>query len=119
MTGKESKGTLKSVEKALQILEAFSINNPELSAAELEEKLSLPKVSIYRFLRVLQKRGFIMQNSQTREYRLGIKVFELWSQLWVLMRLSIIIKYHKSVVYPNGWPVSPAITNNVSSTIAI
>ena len=79
MTGKESKGTLKSVEKALQILEAFSINIPELSAGELEEKLSLPKVSIYRFLRVLLKRGFIMQDSQTRKYRLGIKVFELGS----------------------------------------
>lgn len=79
MTGKESKGTLKSVEKALQVLEAFSINIPELSAGELEEKLSLPKVSIYRFLRVLLKRGFIMQNSQTRKYRLGIKVFELGS----------------------------------------
>ncbi len=79
MKKKKSSETLKSVEKALQILEAFSISHPELSVSELEEKLSLPKVSIYRFLRVLLKRGFIMQNPQTRKYRLGIKVFELGS----------------------------------------
>jgi len=76
---KKSQETLKSVEKALQILETFSIDTPELSVSELEEKLSLPKVSIYRFLRVLLKRGFIVQNPQTRKYRLGIKVFELGS----------------------------------------
>lgn len=76
---KKSSETLKSVDKALQILEAFNISHPELSVSELEEILSLPKVSIYRFLRVLLKKGFIMQNSQTRKYRLGIKVFELGS----------------------------------------
>jgi DNA-binding IclR family transcriptional regulator len=76
---KKSQETLKSVEKALQILEAFNISHPELSVSELEDILSLPRVSIYRFLRVLLKRGFIMQNPQTRKYRLGIKVFELGS----------------------------------------
>lgn len=76
---KKRQETLKSVEKALQILETFTISHSELSVAELEEQLSLPKVSIYRFLRVLLKRGFVMQNPQTRKYRLGIKVFELGS----------------------------------------
>ena len=76
---KKSQETLKSVEKALQILEAFNISHPELSVSELEAMLSLPKVSIYRFLRVLLKRGFITQNPHTRKYRLGIKVFELGS----------------------------------------
>ena len=76
---KKGQETLKSVEKALQILEAFSIRHPELSVAELEKMLSLPKVSVYRFLRVLLRKGFISQNPQTRKYRLGIKVFELGS----------------------------------------
>ncbi|MBD3306259.1 helix-turn-helix domain-containing protein [candidate division KSB3 bacterium] len=71
--------TLKSVEKALQILETFSMRRPELSVVELEEMLPLPKVSIYRFLRILRKRGFISRNPHTRKYRLGIKVFELGS----------------------------------------
>ena len=77
--GKKSSEQLKSVGKALQILEAFNIDRSELSVAELENILSLPKVSIYRFLRILVKRGFIAQNPQTRKYRLGIKVFELGS----------------------------------------
>lgn len=76
--GKSSE-TLKSVEKALHILETFRIDKPELTISELEEELALPRVSIYRFLRILLKRGFLRQNPHTRKYRLGIKVFELGS----------------------------------------
>jgi len=77
----EKKGSeqLKSVGKALQILEAFNINRSELTISDLEEILALPRVSIYRFLRILLQRGFLTQNPQTRKYRLGIKVFELGS----------------------------------------
>jgi len=70
---------LKSVVKALQILEAFTIDAPELSIGDLQEKLSIPRVSIYRFMRILINRGFIRQNPHTRRYSLGIKVFELGS----------------------------------------
>jgi len=78
-TSYKASDTLKSVEKALLILEAFNINNYELSVTEISQKLSLPKVSIYRFLRVFLKRGFIIQDPQTKKYRLGIKIFELGS----------------------------------------
>jgi IclR family KDG regulon transcriptional repressor len=78
-TAKKDAEKLKSVVKALQILEAFTIDAPELSVADLEEKLSIPKVSIYRFLRILTKRGFVRQDLSSRKYSLGIKVFELGS----------------------------------------
>ena len=71
--------SLKSVEKALRIIESFELDRPEISVAEFVEKLSMPKVSVYRFLRVLAKNGFINQNKQTKNYRLGLKIFELGS----------------------------------------
>ena len=72
-------GSLKSVRKALQIFELFTIDTPELSVSELVKKLSMPKVSVYRFLRVLMNHSFISQNKNTKKYRLGLKVFELGS----------------------------------------
>jgi len=75
----EGKDLLKSVDKALQILESFSIDNPELTVSDLANKLSIPKVSIYRFLKVLMKKGFIGHNSSNSKYRLGLKMFELGS----------------------------------------
>jgi IclR family KDG regulon transcriptional repressor len=77
---KEKAGdSLKSVEKALRIIESFDMDRPEISVAEFVEKLSMPKVSVYRFLRVLAKNDFINQNKQTKKYRLGLKIFELGS----------------------------------------
>jgi DNA-binding IclR family transcriptional regulator len=72
-------GSLKSVRKALQIFELFTIDTPELSISDLVRKLSMPKVSVYRFLRVLMKSSFISQDRQTKKYRLSIKIFELGS----------------------------------------
>jgi DNA-binding IclR family transcriptional regulator len=76
---KKAGDSLKSVEKALRIIESFDMDRPEISVAEFVKKLSMPKVSVYRFLRVLTKNGFINQNKQTKKYRLGLKVFELGS----------------------------------------
>ena len=63
---KKAGDSLKSVEKALRIIESFAMDRPEISVAEFVEKLSMPKVSVYRFLRVLSKNGFINQNKQTK-----------------------------------------------------
>jgi DNA-binding IclR family transcriptional regulator len=75
----QTRGKLRSVEKGLRLLDCFSVDTPQLSVSELVEKLGMPKVSVYRFLRVLMNRGFVAQNQQTRKYRLGLKMFELGS----------------------------------------
>ncbi len=75
----KSSATLKSLEKALQLLECFGNDTIELTVPQLVERLSIPKVSVYRFLRVLANHSFIRQNKHTKGYRLGLKVFELGS----------------------------------------
>lgn len=79
--------TLKSVERALQILEAFTLEQSELSAAEIAQRTSLPKGSIYRFLKILLNKGFLTRDPRSGKYRLGIKVFELGSIVWKGMSL--------------------------------
>lgn len=74
--------TLKTAQRTLDILEAFSVDHPEYSASELVKKVSLPPGSIYRFLRVLTEKGFLERNPQTKKFRLGMRMFELGSLVW-------------------------------------
>jgi DNA-binding IclR family transcriptional regulator len=76
---RKTRGNLKSVEKAIRLLDCFGLDTPELSIADLVEKLAMPKVSVYRFLRVLKSTGFIAQDQQNKKYHLGLKIFELGS----------------------------------------
>ena len=70
-------GTIQSVDKALDILCCFSINEPEQGVSELALKLSMYKSTIYRILKTLEERGFIIQNLENQKYRLGFKLFYL------------------------------------------
>ncbi|BER91824.1 MAG: IclR family transcriptional regulator, regulon repressor [Candidatus Atribacteria bacterium] len=87
MRNSRKNDTLKSVERALQILEAFTLDHNELSAAEIAQKTALPKGSIYRFLKILLNKGFLVRDFRSGKYRLGIKVFELGSIVWKGMSL--------------------------------
>lgn len=83
---------LKSVERTLSLLEAFSLECPELTAAELAKKAGLPQSSVYRFIRALVNKGFLVRSgSGKNKYRLGIKIFELGSIVWKSMNLRDIV----------------------------
>ncbi len=68
---------IKSVEKAMKILSAFSIEEPELGVIELSKKVGLYKSTVSRFLETLQKEDFVRKNPETGKYKLGMKMFFL------------------------------------------
>jgi len=70
-------GRVKSIDKALDILEAFSKQREELSVTELSKMLGLKISTVHRILTTLKGRGYIRQSSPKTKYELGIKVFEL------------------------------------------
>lgn len=70
-------GTIQSIDRALDILCCFSISTPELGISELAFKLSMYKSTIYRILKTLEERGFVIQNLENQKYRLGFKLFDL------------------------------------------
>jgi len=78
--------TIKSVVKALRILEHFK-KSSELGVTELSRELDIPKSSIYHFLATLEGMGYIEQNPKNGKYRLGLKVFELGSIMLNRMEL--------------------------------
>lgn len=73
----KSKDSAISLEKALDLLEAFSPDNRTLSIAELSRKVGIPKSTAHRLLVTLKARGYIGQDEMNRQYRLGIKAWEL------------------------------------------
>ncbi len=65
-----------SVQKALDILDAFVPQKPELSLTELADLLSLNKSTLFNLLRTLEGHGYIAQSPQTKRYRLGMRFLD-------------------------------------------
>lgn len=81
--------TLKSVEKAFDLLGCFSHEKPDFSMLELADKLNMSKGSVHRILLTAQLKGFVEKNLSTNRYQLGIKLFELGSVVMLRTNLSM------------------------------
>jgi hypothetical protein len=68
---------IESAHRALRILESFGLGDGDLSAAEIAERVQLPKSSVQRLLATLGARGYLAGGDSPRRYRLGIRLFEL------------------------------------------
>ncbi len=62
---------MNSIEKALEILRAFTPDNRPLRSVEISNRLQINKATVNRILITLKKRGFVVQDEATRRYRLG------------------------------------------------
>lgn len=71
----ESAANTRSVERALNILEAFTAAEPELTATDLSRKLVLNKSTVHRLAGLLERRGLLSRNPKTRAYALGPAIF--------------------------------------------
>ena len=73
------KKIIQSIDRALQIIELFSLEKYEWGITEISKALNIYKSNIYNVLITLAGRGFIVKDSKTDKYKLGIKFFELGS----------------------------------------
>lgn len=71
--------TIQSVSHALDILESFTKAESELGVTELSKRLGLHKNNVFRLLATLEHRGYIEQNKETENYRLGAKTLQIGS----------------------------------------
>jgi DNA-binding IclR family transcriptional regulator len=78
---------VQSIERAIAILKAFSVEKEELGVTELSQQLNLPKSTVFRLLASLQREGVVEENPVTRKYRLGVALMTLGGL--VLQRLDI------------------------------
>lgn len=78
---------LRTVERALALLLAFSREQPELTLTELSRKLRLSPSTIHRLLGTLELYGFVEQSEQNSKYRLGLTLFKLGALVQVNMNV--------------------------------
>lgn len=76
---REEGQTIRSVERALDVLLCFVGEPGGLGVTQIAEKLGLYKSTVHRILSALEVKGFVRQDVSTGRYHLGLKVLELAS----------------------------------------
>ncbi len=61
-TAPEPARSVRSIDRALDLLSAFSVAHPRLALCDLAEVVGLPKPSVYRIARTMVRRGFLRQD---------------------------------------------------------
>ena len=64
-------GGVRSVQVALDVLEAVAFSDEELGVTQIAERLGLTKGSVHRHLLTLVERGYLVQNPVTSRYSRG------------------------------------------------
>jgi IclR family KDG regulon transcriptional repressor len=68
---------VKSLSKALNVLECFSVEQPELGITELCGKLGLFKSNVHNIVSTFEQHGFLTKNPVNNKYRLGLNILKL------------------------------------------
>jgi DNA-binding IclR family transcriptional regulator len=81
MAPKKPNQLIKSLDRALNILELIIGNENEMGVTEISRKLDIHKSTVYRLLDTLKYRGYLEKNEDNHKYIAGIKLFELSSKV--------------------------------------
>lgn len=83
---------VKVLNKAVSLLSLFKPEHAEWALGELEERLQMPRSTVYRLVRVLCYHGFLAEDTAIRKFRLGPAALDLGRtahQLTELRRVAI------------------------------
>lgn len=68
---------VKSLYKALEILDCFTVDTPELGITEISGMLGLYKSNVHNILHTLQQKGYVEKNPDNGKYKLGLRILAL------------------------------------------
>jgi IclR family acetate operon transcriptional repressor len=72
---------VRAVDRALDILMAFTATDYELSASDLLKRVDLSRPTLYRLLNTLEQNGFLTTSGEPKQFKLGPSVAHL-SHVW-------------------------------------
>ena len=72
----------RSLERALQILDAFNLQRQALSKSELSKILGLSRATILRLCSTLVKYDYLREEPESKKYSLGMRLFEQGSVIF-------------------------------------
>lgn len=70
---------LEGVERVMDVLDAFTPEQPELRLTDLSLLLDLPKPQVLRIATTLESGGYLQRDALTKRYRLGVRLLQLGS----------------------------------------
>ena len=74
--GREGEVKVKSLQKAMEVLECFAQKQP-LGVTEISEKLGLYKSNVHNILTTFTALGYLSQDAETGKFRLGVSIMSL------------------------------------------
>jgi DNA-binding IclR family transcriptional regulator len=74
---------VKSLYKALKLLDCFTYEVPERGISELAELNGMLKSTVHNIVTTFEKCGFLEKNAENSKYRLGIKLLQLNNTLYM------------------------------------
>lgn len=77
MKREKSNYMIQSVSHALDVIEELCKANGEVGVTELSKRLKLHKNNVFRLLATLELRGYVDQNKESEDYRLGVKALQM------------------------------------------
>lgn len=93
MTG-STRRTIKSLQRAIDILGLFGGESPELGITEIAEILDLHKSTVAGLVYTLEDNDYLVQDAATRKYRLGFRLVERASTLLDQIDLRAVARPH-------------------------
>lgn len=75
---KESE-SIRTVQRAIDILNCFSFDRPELTLTEISNQIGLAKSTTTRLLATLEHNGFVQKSPNSMKYKLGHRLYYLGS----------------------------------------
>jgi DNA-binding IclR family transcriptional regulator len=108
MKREKSNYMIQSVSHALDVVEELCKANGEVGVTELSKRLKLHKNNVFRLLATLELRGYVDQNRETEDYRLGVKALQMGQSY-----LS------QSTLVGRGTPILRALSDVIGETVSL
>ena len=99
---------IQSVSHAIDVLEELCKAGGEIGVTELSKRLKLHKNNVFRLLATLELRGYVEQNLETEDYRLGVKSLQLGQSYLT-----------QSNVVARATPVLKALSEAIGETVSL
>lgn len=99
---------IQSVSHAIDVLEELAKAQGEVGVTELSKRLKLHKNNVFRLLATLELRGYVEQNTETEDYRLGVKALQL-GQAYL----------NQSDLVARALPVIKALSDDIGETVSL
>jgi len=68
--------SIRTVDRAIDVLNAFTLDEPALSIDQIMKRTRLARATAYRLLYTMERRGLIRYDREKQQYRLGLRFLQ-------------------------------------------